>query len=235
MSTPYQERESAAARPRNYYSAAHQTYSYDADGEGERHRRNPTDKKKALNRLRELRPLVDRIINQCTIESKEVKSGLQQIKDYQTGVLDELRDIVEEEDDKASYYEVRQSSAEGYNGPSDDLYGLRDQKEHLRNQLQGEVRVSTRLAEDYQLLEYDYNRLREDVERLKRKNRFDAEPAPERKQYREDLGRTRPFEDVPRVRSRSKQVDDYTGRQVNNQARRSQEEDVYDENQRLKQ
>lgn len=47
---------------------------------------------------------MDRIINECTIESKEVKSGLQAIRDYQTGVLDELRDIVEEEDDP---YEIR--------------------------------------------------------------------------------------------------------------------------------
>ena len=80
---------------------------------------------------------------------------------------------------------MRESSAEGYLGPGEDLHGLRDQKEQLRNQLEGEVKVSTRLAEDYQSLESDYEKLRGEVERLKKKNRFDGEPAVvERKPYR---------------------------------------------------
>lgn len=225
----------AGYKPRPYYGGGYQSYGHDLEVENDRPRKNPVEKKRALNRLRELKPLVDRIINECTIESKEVKSGLQQIKDYQTNVLEELKDIVEEDDDRGSYYEARESSAEGYFGPGEDVYGLRDQKDQLRSQLEGEVRQSTRIAEDYQALSSDYNRLKEEVDRLKRRNRFDAEPAPERRHFKEDLARTRPSEDIPRVRARSKPlVDDYTGRQAAN-FRRSQSEDVYDENQRLKQ
>lgn len=92
------------------------------------------------------------------------------------------------------------------------------------------------MAEDYHTLESDYNRLRGEVERLRRKNRFESEAAPVAKRIiREDLSKTRPSEDVPRSRSRSKQFDDATGRRPSHQVRRSQSEDIYDENQRLKQ
>lgn len=54
----------------------------------EQAKRRPTqDRKRALNRLQELKPLVDRIINDCRVESKEVKSGLQALREYQTDVL----------------------------------------------------------------------------------------------------------------------------------------------------
>lgn len=47
--------------------------------------------------------MVDRIINDCSIESKEVRDGLLAIKDYQLGVLGEIRDIPEDEDDRTYY------------------------------------------------------------------------------------------------------------------------------------
>jgi hypothetical protein len=52
----------------------------------------------------------------------EVKTGLQAIRDYQTNVLDELRDIVEDEED----YGVRESSVEGYYTTQEEAYGLRE-------------------------------------------------------------------------------------------------------------
>lgn len=48
---------------------------------------------RSYERILELKSLVDHIINDCSIESKEVKSGLQMIKNYQLDVLDEIKDI----------------------------------------------------------------------------------------------------------------------------------------------
>lgn len=66
-------------------------------------RQGGSGNRNSTRRILELKSLVDRIINECTIESKEVRSGLQAIKDYQLDMLDEIRDIPEEEDDDASY------------------------------------------------------------------------------------------------------------------------------------
>jgi hypothetical protein len=53
----------------------------------------------------------------------------------------------------------------------------------LRNQLDGEVRAANRLADDYRSLEGDYAKLKSEVDKLKRKNRFDGEIV-EKKRYR---------------------------------------------------
>lgn len=117
--------------------------------------------KKSTRRILELKSLVDRIINECTIESKEVRSGLQAIKDYQLDMLEEIRDIPEEEDDDASYA----PRYRGYNEVS--ARPTVDQREYgsigaysendrtvtaLREELQAEARYTNKIAQSYRNL-----------------------------------------------------------------------------------
>jgi hypothetical protein len=50
--------------------------------------RHTAGRGRSYERILELKSLVDHIINDCSIESKEVRKGLQLIKNYQLDVLD---------------------------------------------------------------------------------------------------------------------------------------------------
>ena len=60
--------------------------------------RRTAGKGRSYERILELKSLVDHIINDCSIESKEVRNGLQMIKNYQLDVLDEIRDVPEDDE-----------------------------------------------------------------------------------------------------------------------------------------
>jgi hypothetical protein len=126
--------------------------------------------------------MVDRIINDCSIESKEVREGLRAIKDYQLDVLGEIRDLPEDDDDRTYYGRAERETYEPYSRAQEreyevapysdprtasELTNLREEKINLMNELNGEIRNGNKLAQNYKHLETEYQRLRKEMERLK--------------------------------------------------------------------
>jgi hypothetical protein len=126
---------------------------------------------RSYERILELKSLVNRIIDDCSIESKEVRDGLQMIKDYQIDVLGEIRDIAEDDEEKTYYaprerdtyepysrqtHEQRDYVGDGaaYSDPRtvSEVTNLREEKINLMNELNSEIKTGNKLAHDYRHL-----------------------------------------------------------------------------------
>lgn len=116
---------------------------------------------------------------------------MQMIKNYQLDVLDEIRDVPEEDEERTYYapagrdtyepysrntHEPRDyAEAPAYSDPrtASEVANLRDEKISLMNELNDEIRTGNKLAHDYKSLEADYAKIKREYERLTKRAKLD--------------------------------------------------------------
>jgi chromosome segregation ATPase len=80
------------------------------------------------------------------------------------------------------------------------LTNLREEKINLMNELNGEIRKSNKLAQNYKSLEGDFSKLKREVDRLRRRKHEESSNEGEsiiHKMHREEPVRPRTTDDIP--------------------------------------